>query len=571
MRPSKSSTLDQFGKRMVELLPQMIRGFAQRESNYLSRGKITLPQLWVLEYLSRQGDAAMNEIARFLRISRPAVTSLVDRLISQNLVGRAGDPADRRVVRVHLTLKGKRVLADIWDEKRRMLMEVFGKIPPPRPHPISAYARAGSRHLGRKAVNSARRLAGILLALALTTRSDAADESPNTLTLPGCYALALKRSEEIALRAELIAEAEARFLQSLSGVLPKLSFSFTDKRQDGSGASAFTRRSLPERKFTFSQPLFSGFKEFAAMKGSKLERRQREHEKARAEQLLLVDVSDAFHLFLEQRENIRILNSIRQTLLDRNQELEAREKIGRSRLSELTAVQAQLYRVEAEWEAAQARERIASHLLQFLTGLDAIGDLADPDPTLPSLEGRETYLARAATRADVKAAEQALEISHQELRVARSKFFPTVGAEGNYYVERSGAAKDVKWDASLEMNVPIFQGGSALGATREAESGVRQAELQLRRVRRVAGREILDAYADYEGALAQVRALTKALEASEENYQLQVEEYRRSLVSNLEVLSVLQNLQDARGELVQARSEALRRYWKLKVAAGETA
>ena len=116
---------------MVELLPQMIRGFAQRESNYLSRGKITLPQLWVLEYLSRQGDADLNEIARFLRISRPAVTSLVDRLISQNLVGRAGDPADRRVVRVHLTLKGKRVLADIWDEKRRMLMEVFGKIPPP--------------------------------------------------------------------------------------------------------------------------------------------------------------------------------------------------------------------------------------------------------------------------------------------------------------------------------------------------------------------------------------------------------------------------------------------------------
>ena len=31
------------------------------------------------------------------------------------------------------------------------------------------------------------------------------------------------------------------------------------------------------------------------------------------------------------------------------------------------------------------------------------------------------------------------------------------------------------------------------------------------------------------------------------------------------------NLRYERGELVQARSEALRRYWKLKVAAGETA
>ena len=411
--------------------------------------------------------------------------------------------------------------------------------------------------------------AGIVLALGAPSAA-LGNESPNILTLSESYALALKRSEEISLRAEEIAAAEARFLQSLSGILPKLSLSSTDKRQDGSGSSVFTRRSLPERKFTFSQPLFSGFKEFAAMKGSKLERRQREHEKARAQQLLLVDVSDAFHLLLEQRENIRILNSVRQTLLDRHQELEAREKIGRSRSSELVAVRAQLYRVESEWEAAQARETIASHLLQFLTGLDAVGDLAEPAPALPALEAEDAYLSKAVGRADVKAAEQALEISHQQLRVARSKFFPTVNTEGNYYLERSGAAKEVTWDASLEVSVPIFQGGSALGAVREARTGIRQAELRLQRTRRVAVQEIRDAYADYEGALAQVRALTKALEAAEENYQLQVEEYRRSLVSNLEVLSTLQDLQDTRWELIQARFEALRRYWKLRAAAGET-
>lgn len=122
-------TLNQFGRRMVELLPQMIRGFAQRESNYLSRGKITLPQLWVLEFLSRQGISRMNELARFLRISRPAATSLADRLISQGLVDRAGDARDRRVVQLSLTPKGKRILGEIWDEKRRMLLQVFGQIP----------------------------------------------------------------------------------------------------------------------------------------------------------------------------------------------------------------------------------------------------------------------------------------------------------------------------------------------------------------------------------------------------------------------------------------------------------
>lgn len=120
--------IEQFGQRMIELLPRMIRGFAQRESNYLSRGRITLPQLWVLEFLSRHGGCPMNELARFLRISRPAVTGLVDRLIVQGLVSRQGDLQDRRVVRVALTAKGQHVLSSIWSQKRRMLQEVFGRI-----------------------------------------------------------------------------------------------------------------------------------------------------------------------------------------------------------------------------------------------------------------------------------------------------------------------------------------------------------------------------------------------------------------------------------------------------------
>ena len=122
--------IDRFGQRMVALLPQMLRGFARRESNYLSRGKITIPQLGTLEYLSARRESPMNELARHLGVTRPAVTGLVDRLIAQGLVNRQGDPRDRRVVRVHLTPKGRRVLDNIWSQKRRMLQQVFGRISP---------------------------------------------------------------------------------------------------------------------------------------------------------------------------------------------------------------------------------------------------------------------------------------------------------------------------------------------------------------------------------------------------------------------------------------------------------
>ncbi len=119
---------EEFGKRMVELMPRLMRGIARHESNYLSKGKITLPQMWVLEHLSRRNNCPMNKLARSFGISRPAATGLMDRLIAQGLAKRADDPKDRRIVRVSITPKGKRIVSNIWEEKRRTFSAVFGKI-----------------------------------------------------------------------------------------------------------------------------------------------------------------------------------------------------------------------------------------------------------------------------------------------------------------------------------------------------------------------------------------------------------------------------------------------------------
>lgn len=126
---SPHAGIESFAGRMVELLPRMLQGIARRESNYLSRGKISIPQLSVLGHLSRGGEIPMNELARVLGVSRPAATGLVDRLIAQGLAARRGDPEDRRVVRVNLTAKGRNVLANIWEQKRRVITQVFGQLP----------------------------------------------------------------------------------------------------------------------------------------------------------------------------------------------------------------------------------------------------------------------------------------------------------------------------------------------------------------------------------------------------------------------------------------------------------
>mgnify|MGYP001576924734 CR=1 FL=1 len=388
------------------------------------------------------------------------------------------------------------------------------------------------------------------------------------LTLTEAYALALKRSETIAIQSELIKETEARFLQSLSGILPRASFALSEKRQDGTGGSAFTLKEVPERKFVFTQPLFSGFKEFAAMAGTRAERRQRVAEKSRAEHLLLVDVADAVHLLLQQRQDLSALETIRTALIERIDELQERERLGRSRPSEVVSAEAQLRRVEAEMELVKSQGVVSRHLLEFLTGLDAVSAVADPVVPLDDVSDEPFYLAKANGRPDVQAAEEAWRVAHHEVTIARAKFWPTVSAEGNYYTERVGSAADVDWDVTLTAEVPLFQGGQTVGAVKEKVSEARQAKLRFEQALRRATLEIADAYAELSAAIARRAALLKALDAAEQSYRLQTEDYRLNLVNNLDVLEALETLQDARRDAIGARHEAARRYWRLRAATG---
>ncbi len=70
----------------------------------------------------------MSELAQSLEISRPAATGLIDRLIAQRLVRRESLQEDRRTIKVSITPKGRKIVANIWEQKRRTLIKVFSQL-----------------------------------------------------------------------------------------------------------------------------------------------------------------------------------------------------------------------------------------------------------------------------------------------------------------------------------------------------------------------------------------------------------------------------------------------------------
>lgn len=392
------------------------------------------------------------------------------------------------------------------------------------------------------------------------------------LTLQDCYQLALKQSEKVAIQQQMIKEAEARFQQSLGGILPHATFEASDKRQNGSNSSNFSLSEIPENKFIFSQPLFSGFKDFASMGANQAERRQKTQEMRRAQELLFTDVSDAFHLFLSYQEDITALETTQNALNERIEELKRREGLGRSRPSEVASAEVVLNRNEAEIELVRSQMEVSRQLLEFLTGvlIEKVQDSNNEESMKEfSKKDQENYVSRADHRADVLASQEALTAAQKNITVARSGWWPTAGLDGDYYTKRVGNSSDVTWDFTLKVDVPIFDGTETWGKVREAQALAREAELTLQQTRRNAVLEIQNAITKSQTAFKRRNALKRALEAAEKNYQMQKEDYQKSLVNNLDVLQSLQDLQSIRRDFISASFDAKRAYWNVQVAVGE--
>ena len=384
------------------------------------------------------------------------------------------------------------------------------------------------------------------------------------LTLDDCYKLALKQSEIISIDAEQIKIAEAHFLEAFGTIMPQVSFSHTETRNHSSDTSY---NKTHEAKFTFTQDLFSGFKEFAAMKGGGFEKSQRQNELWRAKQLLFVDVSDAFYLLLEIQQDLNALKTIEFALKDRIKELKTRENIGKSRQSEVVTTEYQLYNLQAEIQLDRNQELLVRQLIEFLIGrpfeqiIESKFDF--------HIKPESQYLAEASFRPDVQASYYAWKLSQENIVVARSGFFPQVNLEGDYFTHRSSAPTDSKWDALLVVNVPIFEGTTTYGQVKEANSVAKQSGLLYSRLGRIALQDIHDAYINMQISIFRKKTLGKALTSAELSYHLQTQDYKLNVVNNLDVLTAIQNLQDVRRSYIHTSYESKRFYWQLLAAAGE--
>ena len=327
-----------------------------------------------------------------------------------------------------------------------------------------------------------------------------------------------------------------------------------------------------------TQPLFR-WQNWEQFKQGELQVVQAEATFGAAGQDLIVRVAQAYFDILNANDNLEFVKANKAAIAEQLAQAKRNFEVGTATITDTNEAQARFDLAVAQEIAAVNDLEVKRRALQLLVG-EVQPTLAPLNPKFeldaPSPNNMDEWVARAQDQNfNVQAQEAVLEISKREVNRQRAGHLPTVDIVGNYSENTNQnlavLAPRRTIDQSqigVQVNVPIFAGGSVLSRTREAVALQEKARQDLENVRRTAVLEARRSFLNVSNGLAQVKALDQALVSSETSLQSNRVGYEVGVRINLDVLNAVQQVFSTKRDLAKARYDTIVNGFKLKQAAG---
>lgn len=135
------SNREEFTGNFREIHPKFTRFYV----TILNGVNLTLPQYALLNQLMLLGSISMTEISTRLRITKPAVTNLVDRLQEKKCLKRVPHVEDRRVILLEILPKGKKIITEIQGRSLDLLLKAYDQFDKKEHQVISRFYAALSK------------------------------------------------------------------------------------------------------------------------------------------------------------------------------------------------------------------------------------------------------------------------------------------------------------------------------------------------------------------------------------------------------------------------------------------
>jgi len=307
--------------------------------------------------------------------------------------------------------------------------------------------------------------------------------------------------------------------------------------------------------------------------------RQAEATFALAYQDLVIRVSQAYFDALAAIDTLNLVRAQKAAISEQLAQAKRNFEVGTATITDTHEAQARYDLIIAQEIAAQNDLENKRRALQLVTGkeytqLKPLRSQIRLSPPVPN--DMQSWVDLAEKQSYPVLIQQAVaDVAQLETRRASAGHMPTLDLVGTYGTTRdtgslqSGVGRDITTSQlSLQLAVPLYQGGSISSREREAAANYLKARQDLENARRTAALTTRQTYLAVINGIAQVGALEQALTSSQSALDSNRLGYEVGVRINIDVLNAQQQLFSTRRDLAVARYNAILNQLRLKAAAG---
>ena len=118
---SSTSSVDQMAKAMLVIARTVDYVLESRAVGVATDKPLSTSKVQVLRLLAQRAGQTSSQVARYLGVSKPAVSQIIDAMVRSKLVTRKTSKNDRREVNLGLTDKGKNINKDVRQQQRHYI------------------------------------------------------------------------------------------------------------------------------------------------------------------------------------------------------------------------------------------------------------------------------------------------------------------------------------------------------------------------------------------------------------------------------------------------------------------
>lgn len=394
-----------------------------------------------------------------------------------------------------------------------------------------------------------------------------------TLRSPALDALvddALRASPTLAAAESVLAQArEVVSAQAGSTQWPQVELGLGAQRQQISpssqGLSGDTREfslysaSVGVRyRFDFGGGIDSSLRALAARADI------RQHELSAARHALAANIATTAIMRARLAGQIEAQSAILDTQNELIRLAGVRTRLGQAAPEEVSALTAQAELTRAGLPLLRKQLLQTEHLLAVLAGrppAQGVAVFTMADFSLPERLPVSVPSEWARRRPDIQAAEAALRAAHGELGVAYARQYPQLNLSANLGSQAlttsalfGGAA--AVWSVAGQLSQPLFNAGLP-AERRAAQAALDAAVAGYQRVVLDALRSVADALRAVEQDAESLAALSRSVQAAEEQHRVLERQFRAGAASAVQLLVADQLLLQARSGLIAAQAQRL--------------